>query len=94
MSYLVRILFYPCCEGYGQLNDNFISSDTYVGQKKERNYKQIPRLNDRDALHTHPVELQWLEHLWNHKHMFRQEWFELMCVCRSARSGSIIKISS
>ena len=35
------------------------------------------------------VELQWLEHLWNHEYML----FELMSVNHSARSGGRIGIS-
>ena len=38
--------------------------------------------------HNTTVELQWLEHLWNHKNMF-----QLMSVNHSARSGGIIRIS-
>ena len=37
------------------------------------------------------VELQWLEHLWNHENMF--ETFHLMSVNHSARSGSLIGIN-
>ena len=35
------------------------------------------------------VELQWLEHLWNHENKF-----ELMSINQSAGSGGIIGISS
>ena len=38
-------------------------------------------------IHTYTVDLQWLEHLWNHEKMFETGLFELMSVNHSARSG-------
>ena len=38
------------------------------------------------------VELQWLEHLWNHENMFETGEVELMSINNSARSGGIIGI--
>ena len=40
------------------------------------------------------VELQWLKHLWNHENMFETGIVQVMSVARSAKSGSIIGISS
>ena len=39
------------------------------------------------------VELQWLEHLWNHEKVFEIGVVQLISVNRNARSGSIIDIS-
>ena len=38
------------------------------------------------------VELQWLEHRWNHENMFETGMFKLMNVNHSARSGGIIHV--
>ena len=38
---------------------------------------------------TTTVELQWLEHFWNHEIFSRQGKFELKIVNHSARSGGI-----
>ena len=40
------------------------------------------------------VELQWLEHFWNHENTFETGEFELMGVNHSGRSGNIIGIFS
>ena len=42
----------------------------------------------------HTVELQWLEHLWDHVISLRQKYkFESVRVDNSARSGGVIRIS-
>ena len=54
-------------------------------------------LGYRDVLFStvyiqYTVELQSLEHLWNHKIYSTQGWFELKNVINGARSGGIIGI--
>ena len=39
------------------------------------------------------VELQWLEHLWNHENMFKTKVVEPINVDHSTKSGGIIGIS-
>ena len=41
----------------------------------------------------HTVELQWLEHFWNHENMFETGEFELMSVNSSTGSKGKIGIS-
>ena len=51
-------------------------------------------MEDVDDSLPYTVELQWLEHLWNHENMFEKGYFELMSVNHSARSGGITGIST
>ena len=52
-------------------------------------YQYVNRIRLLDT-----VELQWLEHLWNHKNMFETGEVRVMNVNHSARSGGIIVIFS
>ena len=36
------------------------------------------------------VELQWIEHLWNHENMFETKVVELMSVYHCTKSGGIV----
>ena len=49
----------------------------------------FPHLLQLQQANAHTVELQWLEHLWNHENMFETG----VVVNHSARSGGIIKTS-
>ena len=56
-------------------------------------FRCLPRYFFRNSF-INTVELQWLEHLWNHETMFEtgpcSRQGELMSVYHSARSGGII----
>ena len=57
-------------------------------QKKKKRKKTPASTVGTIGPYPATVELQWLEHFWNHENMF-----ELINVDHSARSGGIIGIS-
>ena len=51
-------------------------------------------MEDVDDSLPYTVELQWLEHRWNHENTFETGVVRAMSVNHSARSGGMIGIST